>query len=140
MAYRAFVADNTIPGLGASDLARRAAVHLGDSVTGFGAGDSGLRMRRIERLPFQFFLGRAYADKSVQERLIRSSDRDWTIVRPVVLTNGPRTGRYEALSEPRDWRNGFISRADVADFVVRALDDSTTVGEAPVILHAPLPF
>lgn len=37
MTYRAFVADNTIPGLGASDLARRAAVHLGDSVTGFGA-------------------------------------------------------------------------------------------------------
>ena len=110
------------------------------SITGFGAGDSARRMRRIERMPFQFFLGRAYADKSVQERLIRSSDRNWTIVRPVVLTNGPRTGRYEVLNEPRDWRNGFISRADVADFVVHALEDSTTVGEAPVILHAPLPF
>ena len=110
------------------------------SVTGFGAGDSAPRMRRIERLPFQFFLGRAYADKSVQERLILNSDRDWTIVRPVVLTNGPLTGRYEVLNEPRDWRNGFISRADVADFVVRALQDSATIGEAPVILHAPLPF
>ncbi|WP_119165155.1 hypothetical protein [Algihabitans albus] len=37
MAYRPFVADSTIPGLGASDLVRRAAVHLGDNVTGFGA-------------------------------------------------------------------------------------------------------
>lgn len=110
------------------------------SITGFGAGDSGPRMRRIERLPFQFFLGRAYADKSMQERLIRNSDRDWTIVRPVVLTNGPRTGRYEVLTDPVNWRNGFISRADVADFVVRTLDDPATVGEAPVILHAPLPF
>ena len=110
------------------------------SITGFGSGDSARRMRRIERLPFQFFLGRAYADKSVQERLIRDSDRDWTIVRPVVLTNGPRTGRYEVLTGAADWRNGFISRADVADFVVRALDDPATIGEAPVILHAPLPF
>ena len=58
----------------------------------------------------------------------------------MVLTDGPRTGRYRVLSEPEDWRGGFISRADVADFVVRALDDDTLVGETPVILQAPLPF
>lgn len=37
MAHRPFLADSTIPGLGASDLVRRAAVHLGDNVNGFGA-------------------------------------------------------------------------------------------------------
>ncbi len=110
------------------------------SITGFGAGDSAQHMRRIERLPFQFFLGRAYADKTVQERLIRQSDRDWTLVRPVVLTNGPRTGRYKVLNKPAEWRNGFISRADVADFTIKALDDPATIGKAPVVLHAPLPL
>jgi uncharacterized protein YbjT (DUF2867 family) len=33
-------------------------------------------------LPFRFFLGRAYDDKDVQERLIKDSALDWTIVRP----------------------------------------------------------
>ncbi len=39
-----------------------------------------------------------------------------TIVRPTILTTGPRTGAYRVLVNARDWRSGFISRADVADF------------------------
>ncbi len=37
MANSAFVADFTIPGLGASDLVRRAAVHLGDGLGNLGS-------------------------------------------------------------------------------------------------------
>jgi hypothetical protein len=43
------------------------------------------------------------------------------IVRPVILTSGPRTKAYRALVDPRDWTCGFISRADVADFLVSFL-------------------
>ncbi len=110
------------------------------AITGFGAGDSARAMGPVQRAPFRLALGRAYDDKSLQESLIRDSDLDWTIVRPVVLTDGPRTGRYRVLTEPEDWRGGFISRADVADFVVRALDDEEMIGETPVVLQAPLPF
>ncbi len=110
------------------------------AITGFGAGDSAQAIGPLQRVPFRLALGRAYDDKSRQERLIRDSDLDWTIVRPVILTDGPRTGRYRVLTEPEEWRGGFISRADVADFVVRALDDEALIGQTPVILQAPLPF
>ena len=79
-------------------------------------------------------LGRAYDDKDVQERIIKQSDLDWTIVRPGVLTNSAHSGRYRVLYEPREWRNGVISRADVADFVVRAIENEEMIGKEPVLV------
>ncbi|MBX9944784.1 MAG: NAD(P)H-binding protein [Reyranella sp.] len=105
------------------------------SVTGFGAGDSRASISCLQRLPFQMVFGRAYADKSVQEQLIKDSSLDWTIARPGVLTNGRRTGRYRILDEPADWRNGIISRADVADFLVRQIEDRTWLRKAPVLVN-----
>jgi putative NADH-flavin reductase len=103
-------------------------------VTGFGAGDSREAIGCLQRIPFRLFLGRAYNDKDVQERLIKESGLDWTIVRPGILTKGARTGRYRVLVEPSQWRNGVISRADVADFIVRSIDDDGRAQQAPVLI------
>ena len=105
------------------------------SVTGFGAGDSRASISCLQRLPFQIVFGRAYDDKSRQERLIKESTLDWTIARPGVLTNGPKTGRYRVLTDPAQWRNGIISRANVADFLVRQVEARDHVRDAPVIVH-----
>lgn len=104
-------------------------------VTGFGAGDSGASISWLQRLPFQVIFGRAYEDKSVQERLIKESALDWTIARPGVLTGGPRTGRYKILVEASRWRNGMISRPDVAEFLVRQIDDRTYLRRAPILVN-----
>jgi NAD(P)H-binding len=45
------------------------------------------------------------------------------IVRPVILTDAPKTNAYRALVDPRSWTCGFISRADVADFLAKQIDD-----------------
>jgi len=103
-------------------------------LTGFGAGDSRASISCLQRLPFQIVFGRAYRDKSLQERLIQESGLDWTIVRPGVLTGGPQTGRYKILSDPSKWRNGIISRADVAEFLVRQIEDRTYIRQAPVLV------
>src|SRR6266480_7619481 len=58
--------------------------------------------------------------RTCRERIIRRSKLDWVIVRPVILTDGPKTNAYRALVNPRRWTWGFISRADVADFLVRS--------------------
>ena len=105
------------------------------AVTGFGAGSSRDRMDCLSRVPFRLLLGRAYDDKSIQEGLIEESQLRWTIVRPVILTNGSRTGRYRVLEDPKSWRNGVISRADVADFLVRQIDDPSYVEKAPVLTY-----
>ena len=104
-------------------------------VTGFGAGDSRASIGCLQRVPFLIIFGHAYDDKSRQEQLIKESALDWTIARPGVLTNGPRTGRYQVLREPSKWRNGIISRSDVAEFLVRQIEDPTYVHEAPVLVN-----
>ena len=104
-------------------------------VTGFGAGDSRASISCLQRLPFQIVFGRAYDDKSLQEQLIKESELDWTIARPGVLTSGPQTGHYQILSEATQWRNGIISRADVAEFLVRQIGDQTYIRKTPVLIN-----
>ena len=80
-------------------------------VTGFGAGDSRGRGGFLYSVAFHLLLRRVYDDKDVQERIVRRSKLDWVIVRPVILTDGPKTNAYRALVDPRGWTCGFISLA-----------------------------
>ena len=104
-------------------------------ITGFGAGDSQASIAPLQRLPFKIMFGRAYDDKSRQEELIKQSGLDWTIARPGVLLNGARTGRYKVLRDPSEWRNGIIARANVADFLVKQIEDRGFIGAAPVLVN-----
>jgi len=104
------------------------------SVTGLGAGNSRGRGGLLYDAALWLFLGRVYADKDAQEWIIRRSRLDWTIVRPTVLTTGPRTGAYRVLVDARDWRSGFISRADVADFLVKQVNDARLVHKTPALI------
>ena len=103
-------------------------------LTGFGAGDSRNQGGFLYDTAFKLFLARVYDDKNVQEHLIRNSELDWVIARPGILTDRAATGRYRVLLDPADWRGGFISRADVADFLVRAIDDDRYLKKAPVLI------
>ena len=104
-------------------------------ITGFGAGDSHASIAPLQRIPFKIVFGRAYDDKSRQEKLIKESGLDWTIARPGVLLNGARIGRYKVLREPSEWRNGIIARANVADFLVKQIEDRSFIGAAPVLVN-----
>lgn len=103
------------------------------TVTGFGAGDSADKLSTPERLTQKAFLGRAYEDKDVQEQLIRDSDLDWTIARPGILSHNRKSGQYKVLTEKSEWRNGLISRADVADFLVTAAEGTEMIGKTPAL-------
>lgn len=103
-------------------------------VTGFGAGESRSAMNRVEEFGHHMLLGRAYADKDVQEKIIERSSLNWTIARPTILTNGRATGKYKILTDPESWRNGLISRSDVAGFLVDRALDRENLHEAPVLV------
>jgi uncharacterized protein YbjT (DUF2867 family) len=106
------------------------------AVTGLGAGDSrGHGGLLYDAVVFPLLLKRVYDDKDVQEWIIRSSGLDWTIVRPGLLTNRRATGQYRVLTRPNDWRFGMISRADVADFLVRQIEDRALIGTAPLLIN-----
>jgi len=71
-------------------------------------------------------------DKLRQEELIAASDRDWVIVRPGVLTNGEPRGSYRHGPKVGSYLWPVrISRADVADFMLKQLTDDGYVGAAP---------
>jgi putative NADH-flavin reductase len=106
------------------------------TVTGLGAGDSrGHGGLFYDAIAFPLVLKRIYDDKDVQEQMIRASGLEWTIVRPGLLTGGPATGKARALTDPKDWRAGAVSRADVADFIVREAFECRFVGKTPLLIQ-----
>ncbi|HMK39859.1 MAG TPA: NAD(P)H-binding protein, partial [Bacteroidota bacterium] len=76
------------------------------------------------------------ADHEEKEDAIASSRLEWTIVRPGKLTHGPRTGNYRFGEdvEPASLLP-TISRADVADFMLRLLKETAFVRKAPGIMY-----
>lgn len=72
-------------------------------------------------------------DKERQEAAIRASNADWTIVRPVRLTDGPAQGHVQAGETLRWHMLSTISRADTAAFMLSAVTDTDTSGKALTI-------
>ena len=76
------------------------------------------------------------ADHEEKEQSIRSSRLDWTIVRPPKLTGSSRTGVYRS---GEGIKAGSLlptmSRADVADFMLRQLTDNSFIRKTPGIMY-----
>ena len=110
----------------------------------------------VERLVYQSFLGvkenrnelgflldrvvpmllkSSIQDHEVKEDIITSSDLQWTIVRCSTLTNGPFTGKY---TDGERIRSASIlpslSRADVADFILKELQEKRYIKKKPRIM------
>lgn len=81
---------------------------------------------------FEGLLRQAYKDHMGQEDYVRQSHLDWTIVRPAAFTDGGRTGEYRHGFAATDKTTKLkISRADVADFMIRQLTDDTYLHKTP---------
>ena len=74
------------------------------------------------------YLAGVWEQLRVMEAQIAGSGLDWTLVHVARLTNGPALGRYRA--EPGDSLRGAlaISRADVADFMLKELERGEWIG------------
>lgn len=101
-------------------------------ISSLGVGDSRDQVPAFFKVLMKTALKKPMEDKERQEQIVAASGLDWTIVRPGGLTNGPRTGRYRAGLD-RSIVAGQVSRADVAEFVLRQLDDMTYRHKAPAI-------
>ncbi len=72
-----------------------------------------------------------FADKIIQEKATKQSGLDWIIVRPAQLTDGRGTGKYTAGTSLKIGLNEKISRADVADFLLKQVSDDTYLHQVP---------
>ncbi len=90
---------------------------------------AGVFARSDPRLPLAFramiatVLRPVYDDMERMEQRVAASGVDWTIVRPVGLSDGPRTGRYRVSQDgsmlPKTSR---VARADVAALALKAIE------------------
>lgn len=87
-------------------------------LSGLGVGDTLGEVPPLPRLGYRLLLGRVYADKAAGERVLRGSGLDWTLVYPVMLTNGAHTRRYRHGERLALHGMPTVSRADVADFLL----------------------
>lgn len=98
-----------------------------------GVGDSRGQLGAFANVFFiPLFLRNIFADKEIQERVIAASQVEWIIVRPAVLTNGPRTGKYKSwVGVPEQPIRRKVSRADTADFMLGQLADHRYLRKTP---------
>jgi putative NADH-flavin reductase len=93
----------------------------------FGVGQTYRDVPLLPRIFIRTLLRDLYADKDRGEDELRrmGNGLDWTLVHPVSLTNGPRTGRYRVGERLALHGLPRISRADVADFLLTQVDDTS---------------
>lgn len=105
--------------------------------TTLGVGDSRDNLNFFWKyVMFGGLLRPAYADHVLQEDYVKESQLAWTIVRPAAFTDGECTGEY---------RHGFpatdkslklkISRADVADFMLKQFTDDMYLHGSPGVSY-----
>ena len=89
-------------------------------------------VNRLIKLFTQAVTGSLLQDAEHQLKVLQNSDVDWVIVRGPILTDGPHTGTYRV-----GWtgvNTGIrVSRADVADFILKQVTDTTYLRQAPLI-------
>ncbi len=75
----------------------------------------------------------AYEDIVNVAETVRASDLEWTIVRLALLTNKPKSGKVKVGYVGTGKVGTKISRADIADFMLKQIEDTKYLREAPAI-------
>ncbi|MGL4610018.1 MAG: NAD(P)-dependent oxidoreductase [Trueperaceae bacterium] len=107
------------------------------TVTGAGVAQPGDEPKLFNK--FMSFMLNTFAkdvlkDSARHADIVHSSPLEWTIVRVPMLTNGERKSTYRIGKVGVD-DGPRISRADVADFILKQVNDKKYIGQAPVISY-----
>lgn len=89
----------------------------------------------FEHVITPLLLARIFDDMRRMEELLMGSDTDWTIVRPPQLLNTPATGRYRVAPAYSLPHGRQIARADLADFMLDAVEQGTSIREAVAVAY-----
>ncbi len=105
---------------------RAAGVHRLIAVSAGGLDPGPLWQRLIARPLLWLLFKNGYTDMARMEVEIKESGLDWTIIRPPKLTDEPRSGGYQVAVNQHLSQGWKLSRADLADYIVKHLDDPVT--------------
>jgi len=77
----------------------------------------------------------AYEDIVSAAETVRNSDLDWTIVRMTMLNNKNKSGKIKVGYVGKGELGTWISRADVADFMLKQVENTEYIRKAPAITN-----
>jgi uncharacterized protein YbjT (DUF2867 family) len=105
--------------------------------TTLGVGDSEGNLNFYWKyIMFGLLLRPFYKDHIIQEGIVKNSGLDWTIVRPGSFTDEPPMGTYkQGFSGNEKSLTLKIPRADVADFMVKQINDNTYLHKTPGVSY-----
>ena len=90
----------------------------------------------FEHLVEPIMLKNIYADVKLSEVALRKTSLDWILIHPTPLTDGSHTGVYQIYEHLSPGAHGGkISRADVADFMLKQLTDDTYLHKTPTLTY-----
>jgi putative NADH-flavin reductase len=98
-------------------------------------GSDGPLTRLVVKPLLGCLLRHGFTDMRRMEELVMASELDWTVVRPPRLTDGRRTDRYRTALNHNVRGGNRVSRADLADQLLRCLTDERTVRAAVAIAN-----
>lgn len=107
----------------------RAGVRRLVCVTLLGTGTSRANASLIYRKVVLRALAPMLPDKQAQEDVVRSSNLDWTLVRPPRFSGGKPGGDLRVMAEGQPGRVGHIVRADLARFLLDCATDNRHLRE-----------
>lgn len=111
--------------------------------------NSGVRRAVVESTAFLFrdtilppahLVGRLFfptvvVDATGMEDVFRTSSLDWTMVRPPQLTNHPFSGKYRVREDHLPAFGFNVSRANVAEFMVKCAEDARAIRKVFGVSH-----
>jgi nucleoside-diphosphate-sugar epimerase len=101
----------------------------------FGAGDSAANAPFYMKVLLATFLRGEVPDKAKKESTVSGSGLDFVIVRPPFLTGKPATGDVRIYSADSREHPHFITRSDLAAFMVAQLTSDENLGKAVTIAN-----
>lgn len=104
-------------------------------VSAMGIGDSWKTLSAFNKFFFATVLKNSRNDHESQEKEVRESKLDWTIIRPSGLTDTAKSNEY-VTGERLRAKIAKIARADVAGFILKTIDDDSFVRKAVTITKA----
>jgi uncharacterized protein YbjT (DUF2867 family) len=107
----------------------------------YGVGPTRDRLPLSSRLVFALLLRPQIDDTERQERVVRDSGLDWTLVQPVTLTNGdePATWSTDGQTEGMAVQGKRVSRRALGVLLADAVADAGLVGRTLAVSGAPAP-
>jgi putative NADH-flavin reductase len=72
-------------------------------------------------------------DLRKMEAIVTPLSMEWTLVRPQSLADGPHTGKYRVLLAPDGKQITKINRADLADFMIKEMEEPGYIRLCPAI-------